>query len=82
MKKEWELHYEHQRDYQNALLEMQGKPHLIEEKYGVLSSLLLKRVINKGLLSREFSGRKFWPIFKAMGHTSTDFKLCTCRNPK
>ena len=68
---EWELHYEHHRDFQAAQCESRGIPVPKEERYGELK--LLKDIW------RRFNGDKFWPLFESNGHDSAIFEGCKCR---
>ena len=31
---------------------------------------------------RKYNGKEFWKRFIDLGHSSTDFKLCDCKNKK
>lgn len=68
---EWELRYEHNRDFQAAQCEANDVPVPKETQYGTLKLV-------KGIWSR-FNGPKFWPLFEGKGHDSCIFEGCKCR---
>jgi len=69
---EWELLYEHNRDFQAAQCESIGVPIPEQKEYGTLK-LANKRIWMK------FNGIKFWPLFNGKGHDSCIFEQCKCR---
>ena len=68
---EWELRYEHNRDFQAAQCASIGVPIPVEKEYGVLKLV-------KGIW-RKVSGPKFWPLFSGRGHNSCVFEGCKCK---
>lgn len=69
---EWELRYEHDRDFQAAQCQANDEPVPVEERYGAL-----KRAPQR--IWRRFNGQRFWPAFERLGHTKAVFEQCQCR---